>query len=163
MSVTLRLAAPDDAAFLAEMLVEAAFWRPGGRRGTVADVLSQPELAHYVAGWPMPGDLGVIAEDDHPVGAAWLRFLPETDPGYGFVDAAIPEVATGIDSAWRGRGVGTRLLRALIGNARERGLNGLSLSVESDNYACRLYERLGFRSIRQVGGSLTMLLDLVDR
>lgn len=57
MSVTLRLAAPDDAAFLAEMLVEAAFWRPGGRRGTAADVLSQPELAHYVGEWHRPRDV----------------------------------------------------------------------------------------------------------
>ena len=143
------------------MLVAAAFWRPEGPSGSVADVLSQPQLAHYIAGWPRPGDLGVIALDgQQPVGAAWVRLMPESDPGYGFVEASTPELSMGVRSAWRGRGVGTRLLDALIGAAGEQGPASVSLSVEPDNAARRLYERMGFRQIDEVGGSLTMLLRL---
>lgn len=143
------------------MLVAAAFWRPDGPSGSVAEVLSQPELAHYVVGWPRPGDLGVLALDgQQPVGAAWVRLLSESDPGYGFVDAATPELSMGVLQAWRGRGVGSRLLDALIVAAREQGLTSLSLSVERDNYARRLYERVGFRQVDEVGGALTMLLQL---
>ncbi len=143
------------------MLVAAAFWRPDGPSGSVAEVLSQPELAHYVVGWPRPGDLGVLALDgQQPVGAAWVRLLSESDPGYGFVDAATPELSMGVLQAWRGRGVGSRLLDALIVAAREHGLPSLSLSVERDNYARRLYERVGFRQVDEVGGALTMLLQL---
>lgn len=30
--------------------------------------------------------LGVVAyQDQQPVGAAWLRLLPDSDPGYGFM------------------------------------------------------------------------------
>lgn len=95
-----------------------------------------------------PGDLGVVAADTHQrVGAAWARLLSKADPGYGFVDDATPELAMGLRSAWRGRGIGHRLLDELIVAARQRGLPALSLSVERDNGARRLYERMGFPEI----------------
>lgn len=111
------------------MLVAAAFWRPDRPSGSVTDMLSQPQLAHYVAGWPRPGDLGVIAVDgQQPVGAAWVRLLPESDPGYGFVDATTQELSMGVTWAWRWRGIGSRLLGELIAAAREQGVASLSLS-----------------------------------
>jgi ribosomal protein S18 acetylase RimI-like enzyme len=160
--------------FLAEMLMAAAFWRADGPAGSLGEVMAQPELAHYVAGWPRPRDMGVVAEAGHPVaeaghpvaeaghpvGAAWLRFFPENDPGYGFVDAGTPEVSVGVAHQWRGLGVGTRLLSAILAQARGAGLTTLSLSVEPDNQALRLYGRLGFQKVGEVGGSLTMLLRL---
>lgn len=160
MSVAFRFANPGDATFLTEMLVEAAFWRPDGFRGDVDYVLGRPELAHYVTSWPRSGDLGVIAEATAPVGAAWLRFFSADDPGYGFVDADTPEIAMGVVTGWRGRGVGSALLEALLVAARDAGLARLSSSVEPDNTARRLYERLGFVRVRDVDGSLTMLLHL---
>lgn len=142
------------------MLVAAAFWRPDDGPGSIQNVLERPELAHYVLGWPRPGDLGVIAEDGHPIGAAWLRFLPEHDPGYGFVDAATPELSVGVVPARRGQGVGSSLLEALVASAREHGLIRVSLSVEPDNRAQHLYERFGFQQVSTIGGALTMLLRL---
>lgn len=98
--LAVRAAKASDADFLAEMLVVAAFWRPTGPSGSVAEVMEQPRLARYVAGWPRPGDLGVIAQHGRqPVGAAWLRLLPESEAGYGFVDAATPELSMGVASA----------------------------------------------------------------
>lgn len=163
MSLVRRPAEASDADFLLEMLVAAAFLRPDGPQGDIAEVLSQPQLAHYVAGWPRAGDLGVVALDNQlPVGAAWLRLLPGSDPGFGFVDAAPPppELSMGVLQGWRGKGVGSRLLDALIAAAREQGLRSLSLSVEQDNYARRLYERMGFRQVSEADGSQTMLLHL---
>jgi len=144
------------------MLATAAFWRQGARGG-VGEALSRPELAHYVDGWPRAGDRGVIAEDGGPVGAAWLRFLPASDPGFGFVAAAIPELSLAVEVPWRRRGVGTSLLSALLTEARDAGLAAVSLSVEPDNHARRLYARAGFHDVEQVGdpgGSITMLLHL---
>lgn len=86
--------------------------------------------------------------------------FPESDPGYGFVDSATPELSMGVLQAWRGRGVGSRLLDALIAAAREQGLASLSLSVEPDNYARRRYERVGFWQVDEASGSLSMLLRL---
>lgn len=159
--IFIRRAEASDADFLADMLVAAAFWRPDEPSGSVTEVLSQAQLAHYVVGWPRPGDLGVIAlAGQQPVGAAWVRLLPESDPGYGFVDAATPEMSMGVVRRWRGRGIGSRLLDALIASAREQGLASLSLSVEPDNHARILYERAGFRQVDEVSGSLTMFLRL---
>lgn len=142
------------------MLVAAAFWRLDGPLGDVQSVLARPELAHYVSGWPRPGDLGVVAEDGPPVGAAWLRLLPEHDRGYGFVDAETPELSIGVVPTHRGRGIGSLLLEALVVSARAQRHEALSLSVEPDNPARRLYERCGFQVVGAVDGSLTMLLFL---
>ena len=50
----------------------------------------------------------------------------------------------------RGRGIGTRLVEELMREAREAGAQ-LTLHVEPNNPACRLYERLGFRLIESRG------------
>jgi ribosomal protein S18 acetylase RimI-like enzyme len=52
--------------------------------------------------------------------------------------------------AERGRGLGTRLLQGLMAQARETGAQ-VTLHVEPNNPACRLYERLGFRLIESRG------------
>ena len=121
------------------MLVEAVNWPP--ERNLSPDrIFSALELAYYVTGWPRHGDLGVVAEgSERPVGAAWLRFFPVTDPGYGFVGADVPELSIGVAAPWRGRGVGRALLRALADQARSAGIGQISLSVGWRNYAHRLY------------------------
>jgi GNAT superfamily N-acetyltransferase len=156
--VKLRVASAEDAAFLQHMLAVAADWRQLRPR-PVADVLAEPALARYIAGWPRADDLGMIAVEDGPIGAAWWRLFTAEDPGYGFVDEATPEISIGVLPEARGRGVGGRLLRALIEQALARELPGLSLSVEPDNPAKRLYERLGFRPVATTG-AWTMLLPL---
>jgi len=90
---TLRPATAGDAAFLELMLVETVNWLPD-RHWSRDRVMADPNLAHYVEGWPRPTDLGVIAVDDtdQPVGAAWLRVFDATDPGYGFVGTDAPEL-----------------------------------------------------------------------
>lgn len=142
------------------MLVAAAFWRLDGPVGTSDVILHDPQLAHYVSGWPQPGDLGVVAEADRPVGAAWLRFFTADDPGYGFIDAATPEVSMGVLGPWWGGGVGRRLLGQLVLAARETGPPALSLSVETDNCARELCESSGFMSVTRASGSVTMRLPL---
>lgn len=128
-TITFRSAGPDDAPFLAEMLLEAVNWHPE-RRMSMTQVLATPALAHYVAGWPRPGDGGVIAvASQRPIGAAWWRFFPEDDPGYGFVSATVPELSIAVVAHWRGRGVGRALLREAIAAAADQ-CRQMSLSVE---------------------------------
>jgi ribosomal protein S18 acetylase RimI-like enzyme len=52
--------------------------------------------------------------------------------------------------AFRGRGIGTRLLRTLIDEAEESARK-LSIHVETNNFARRLYERLGFKAAAEHG------------
>ncbi len=130
------------------MLVEAANWSAEWRKKSRRRVLSAPATAHYIAGWPRDTDLGVIAEaDGAPAGAAWLRFLPAADPGYGFVAPDVPELTIAVAGDWRGQGVGRALLRALAGQARSAGIRQISLSVERKNFAQKLYLAEGYRVV----------------
>lgn len=156
--VVLRPAGAGDADFLADMLVEAVNWHPQ-RSFSRERVLADPASAHYVTGWPGPGDAGIVAEAaGEPVGAAWLRVLPVDDPGYGFVAPDVPELSMAVANGWRRRGIGRRLLRAAVAQARAAGRPGVSLSVERGNPARDLYRSEGFRTVRRDGDAETMLL-----
>lgn len=157
---SIRRATPDDGPFLQEMLAAAADWRPGAQVRPVTEIMGEPDLAHYITGWPAPGDVGFVVDDGHPLGAAWWRFFTSDDPGYGFVDETTPEVSIGVVVPERGRGLGAQLLEALIAEAHQQALSALSLSVEVDNPAARLYERVGFVVVGRVGGSATMRLSI---
>lgn len=141
------------------MLAVAADWQELTPR-PVCDVLAVAEFAHYIAGWPLPGDFGVVAEEDVPVAAAWWRYFSTSDPGYGFVDEETPEISIGVQAHARASGVGTLLLDALISAARDGSIQHLSLSVDGANPARRLYQRVGFRELAILGGSVTMVLTL---
>jgi GNAT superfamily N-acetyltransferase len=159
---TIRPATAGDAGFLGDMLVEAVNWSAEWRPKSRQHILSAAHTAHYVTGWPRDTDLGVIAEaDGQPVGAAWLRFLPQTDPGYGFVAPDVPELTIAVMAAHRGQGVGRALLRAVADQARARGIGRISLSVERKNHAQRLYLSEGYRIVDSSDAqSDTMLKEL---
>lgn len=150
VSWIIREAVAGDGEFLADMLVAAANWSPRWKPRSRRRVLSDPATAHYIAGWPRDSDLGVIAEAGtarpagRPVGAAWLRFFPASDPGYGFVAPDVPELTIGVAAPWRGRGAGRALLRAVADRARAAGIARISLSVERENFARALYLSEGF-------------------
>lgn len=148
--------------FLERMLAVAADWRPGTTPRLADQVLADPALTHYVAGWLRRGDLGVVAEDvgGEPLGAAWARRFAPDDAGYGFVDEDVPEVSVGVIPTARGLGIGRRLLVALADAARGLGTERLSLSVETENPALHLYRSLGWSVVAEAPGSATMVLDL---
>ncbi len=157
----IRPASPADLPFLEAMLVEAACWRPGTASAPARHVLAEPAVARYLEGWGRSGDTGLVAEaGGSAVGAAWFRVFEADDAGYGFVAADVPELTIAVTAGARGQGVGTFLLDALVAEARAGGFRALSLSVEEDNPALRLYEHAGFVRAGRVGGAWTMLLEL---
>lgn len=157
-----RPAIESDHAFLRTMLTAAFNWRDDPEFDDA--LLATPEAAHYVDGWQRDADFGVIAErDGEPAGATWARQLTAADPGYGYVADTIPELTLAVAPAHRGRRIGSHLLEALVVHATERGLTGLSLSVEDGNHARELYRRVGFTVVGREGGSDTMLLRLPSR
>jgi len=156
----IRSAKPTDMLVLRDMSFYAARWRPGQEVEDKDLVLRDDHVARYFEGWRRDGDLGVVAEiDGRPVGAAWLRLHPRHRPGYGFVDERTPELSIAVLPPRRGVGVGSALLRTVLDAARRAGHEAVSLSVEADNPALRLYERVGFRRSGRVGGSWTMLMN----
>lgn len=144
-SYRIRSAAQADGAFLADMVVEAANWRAGGAQPR-HEILASAEHGRYIAGWMRPGDNGLVAvgPQDEPIGAAWFRMLPRTEPGFGYIATGVPELIIGVRPIWRAHGVGRALLRRLMDEARACGYARLSLSVERGNYAVTLYRSEGF-------------------
>ncbi len=158
---TIRPAEVTDLAVLREMSFYAARWRPGQENDDREPVLSDDHIARYIDGWGRPGDMAfVAAEDGQPIGAAWLRLLTRERPGYGFIESTIPELSIAVVPARRGSGIGLALLTAILAAAREAGHPAVSLSVEVDNPAQRLYERVGFKRVGHDGGSWIMRIDL---
>ena len=157
--MNIRAANENDLAFLQQMLFEAFFWRPDQDRPDYQEFHQAPAFRVVLSEWGRPGDRAVIAEEgETPVGAAWYRFWTEEDHSYGFVDAKTPELGIGVPADYRSKGVGRALLRALIEAARDEEVGALSLSVEPENFARRLYESEGFVKVGGSGTSWTMVL-----
>lgn len=142
---TVRAAEQADGAFLGDMVVEAANWRQGGALPR-HQVLTSADYSRYVAGWMRPGDTGFVALDTHgePIGAAWYRMFPRTDPGFGWIGTGVPELIIGVRPIWRAHGVGRALLQRLCDQAKAEGFARVSLSVERGNFASTLYRSEGF-------------------
>lgn len=130
---------------------------------SVANVRSHPDLLRYVKDWGRAGDLGFMAIDKKPLGAAWLRLFPSDNRGFGYLGEDIPELAIAVLPDDRNRGIGTKLLMQIIAVAGEI-FPAISLSVRSQSRAISLYERVGFVKVdgseivnRTGGGSLNMI------
>jgi ribosomal protein S18 acetylase RimI-like enzyme len=142
----IRSATVNDVPFMWDMLWEAAAISDEMKALGKATALRRPEVAKYLADWGRPGDAGCLYLNDRnePVGSAWYRIFPRENPGYGFVDDGIPELTIGVLENARGEGAGSAMLEHLLDVARKKGYVAVSLSVDRDNPARRLYERYGF-------------------
>jgi len=156
----LRPATAADLPFLIEMLLEACNW-DGTPWYDEAKARADDHAWRYLDGWSRDSDFGVIAElDGSPAGATWARLLTAERPGYGYVADDVPELTLGVAAGFRRRGVARAVLTELITQARAASYRQLSLSVDPDNPARKLYESLGFHKVGVVGTSDTMVLSL---
>ena len=155
------MAGPRYVRFLEEMLVEAAY-PPELSRPSVEEMLASPRVAKYIAGWGRDGDAAVVAVDERGsrVDAAWYRLFSSNEPGFGFIDSSTPEISIAVLPDHRGKGIGSKLLAALIDRARHEGFPALSLSVNPRNPATFLYRRFGFTLVRSSDEHWTMRLNL---
>jgi ribosomal protein S18 acetylase RimI-like enzyme len=157
--VVIRDLRESEIAFLREMLFTALAWRPDVELPPLDWVLAHPQVEPFHRDWGRPGDVGLVAEDDgRLVGLVWYRLFTDDDHGEGYVDEQTPELAIGEGS--RGHGVGRRLMREAHERARVDGIERISLSVDSDNPARRLYESLGYAEYAPNDEKGRMILEL---
>jgi GNAT superfamily N-acetyltransferase len=159
--IEIRELTPSDQPFLREMLYTALFWRGGWRRLPRRLTLRLRPVAMYHRGWGRAGDTGFVAElDGSPVGAVWYRFFSPEEHGDGYVDPETPELAIAVVANQRGRGLGRRLMETIHERARRDSVRRISLSVNADNPAKRLYAALGYREYVPADGKGRMVLEL---
>ncbi|HVZ52489.1 MAG TPA: GNAT family N-acetyltransferase [Pseudolabrys sp.] len=116
-------------------LAVLAAW-PEAVRAPFLDQQFHFQTAHYARVYPQAERLILLAGED-AIGRLILDCAAER---WCLVDIALLP-------AWRGRGIGEALLRAIQTQAVQAGAGAVELMVESINPARRLYERLGFAAV----------------
>jgi ribosomal protein S18 acetylase RimI-like enzyme len=142
---SLRPVSDTDRAFLVEVyastredeLTQVA-WDDGTKRAFVEQQFGAQD-AHYRANYP-GATLDVIEVDGVAAGRLYVH--------RGESDIRIMDIA--LAPAFRGRGIGTSLLRELMEEA-DSSARKLSIHVEMNNPARSLYDRLGFKPAGEHG------------
>ena len=119
---------------------------------------------------PMPGEEpGVYGEvyvncdralaavaDGKIVGAVWVRIMDD----YGHIDDETPSFAIALYKEYRGKGIGTELMRRMLELLKAQGYKRASLAVQKANYAVRMYAAVGFRTVDENAEEYIMVRDL---
>ena len=142
--VMIRKLSAEEHALLKDFLYEAIFI-PEGVAAPPRDIVERPELRIYYDDFGTgPADHCLVAEaDGRVVGAVWTRIMHD----YGYVDDETPSFAISLLPEYRGRGIGTRLMRAMLSLLKEHSFRQASLAVQKANYAVRMYKHVGFETI----------------
>ena len=141
-----------------ERFLYDALYVPEGALPFDYDIIYKPELQVYIAefGKEISDVCLVCALDDKLVGAVWGRIMDD----YGHIDDDTPSLCISIKDGYRGKGIGTNLLKGIEKVYRDLGYKRLSLSCQKANRAVNLYKRLGYRVFEDKGDEYIMVLDL---
>lgn len=142
---------------LSEFLYEAIYI-PSGTVPPSKSVIHCPELQIYITDFgESQHDQAVVAEvEGKIIGVAWARIMND----YGHIDDKIPSIAMSILKPYRGYGIGKSLLVHLILLEKGLGYEKLSLSVQKENFAVKMYEKAGFTIIKENDKEYIMSIDL---
>lgn len=144
--VTIREIKHSEIPLLTDFLYEAIYQPPNAGK-VPRTVLQEPMIWAYVDRFgTLPDDLCHVAVvDGLIVGAVWSRL----GCSYGKVDDFTPELAISLYPGYRRRGMGSMLLSCHLAQLNERGYKQISLSVDKENYAVRVYRKHGFETISE--------------
>lgn len=150
---------PNESGVLRDFLYEAIFL-PEGTEPPERSIVELPELRIYYEGFGEGrADFCMVAEDDgRIVGAVWTRLMKD----YGYVDDETPSFAISLYREYRGKGIGTKLMLAMLEKLQENGFKRASLAVQKANYAVRMYEKVGFRTVSENEEEYIMVCDLTE-
>ena len=134
----------NETGLLKDFLYEAIFL-PEGIEPPERTIVERPELRVYTDDFgSRRGDNCLAAEiDGRVVGAVWTRIMDD----YGHIDDETPSFAISLYKPYRGKGIGTSLMREMLALLKSQGYRQASLAVQKANYAVKLYEKTGFRTV----------------
>ena len=143
MDITIRHIREDESPLLEDFLYEAIYIPEGFEDEIPRSVIyDDPKCRCAFEGFgELPDDRALVAEvDGQVVGACWVRTTDE----YGHIDDATPSFSISLYKPYRGLGIGGAMMRQMLDELCEAGYERASLSVQKENPALHLYERLGF-------------------
>ena len=131
-------------ALLKDFLYEAIFI-PKGAEPPERDIIEKPELRVYTDDFgTRKGDNCLVADfGGKVVGAVWTRIMDD----YGHVDDETPSFAISLFKEYRGQGIGSQLMVRMLELLKWQGYEKASLAVQKANYAVRMYENVGFKTV----------------
>lgn len=159
MDCIIREMQKDEYCLLSDFLYEAIFV-PKGVEPPPKSIITCPELQVYIADFGNSiHDKALVAEvDGNIVGAIWARIMND----YGHLDENTPSLAMSVIKSYRGMGIGTSLLTQMLSAEKVDGYAKLSLSVQKDNYAVRMYKKAGFDTVDENNEEYIMVIDLSE-
>lgn len=154
MDFRIRMMKSSEYPLLTEFLYLAIFI-PDGEQPPSVSIIDLPELQVYVEDFgKKKDDICFLAEaDGEVIGAVWAREMAD----YGHIEDGVPSCAISLHKEFRGRGIGTALMKKLLLELAERGYEKTSLSVQKMNPAVRLYYRVGYRVVSETEQEYLML------
>ena len=153
----IRILGAEETDLLKDFLYEAIFI-PEGVEPPDRSIIEQPELSLYYDGFGTgPADHCLVAEvDGKVVGAVWTRIMND----YGHIDDETPSFAISLYKEYRGQGIGTAMMRKMLELLKSQGWKKASLAVQKENYAVRMYEAVGFRTVYENDEEYIMVCEL---
>ena len=132
-----------------------AIYVPQGAQKPHKSIVELPELKIYYENFGTKADdICLVAETGGKlVGAVWTRIIDD----YAHIDENTPSLAIAVEEEYRSKGIGARLLREILRKLNETGFSAVSLSVQKENFAVKLYEKAGFKVVKQNGGELVIV------
>ncbi len=157
MEYFIREIKKDEYCLLNDFLYEAIFI-PDGISAPPKDIIQKPELQVYVSEFgKRSGDYALVAEsEDKVIGAVWVRIMND----YGHIDDETPSFAISLYKEYRNLGIGTALMRAMLEKLRNEGYKQASLAVQKENYAVKMYIKVGFEIVDRNNEEYIMLCRL---
>lgn len=152
---------PNEVTVLEDMLYESIY-QPDENNLIPRSVLKIPEVEAYIKEFgSRKDDYCLIAElDNKIIGAVWVRIISGSIKGYGYIDDNTPEFAISLFKEYRNRGIGSQLMSSMIRYLQNNGYKQASLDVKKENYAVKLYRKMGFEIIGEDDQDYLMLLKL---
>ncbi len=157
---TIREILPQEHYLLSDFLYEAIFQRDETDL-LPREVIKQPELSIIIADFGKPDDHCLVAEcDGKVIGAVWTRILCGEVKGFGNIDDTTPEFAISLYKDYRGHGIGTAMMKAMLKLLKDKGYKQTSLAVQKDNYALKMYQAVGFTIVGETKEEFLMVCNL---
>jgi len=128
-------------------------------------VINIPKVRVYINDFGQKKDDYCLVADlnGQIIGAVWVRILADEIKGYGNVDDKTPEFAISLFKEYRKLGTGTLLMKKMISYLKGKDYKQTSLSVQKENYAAKMYKKLGFEIIGENDKDYLMLLKLRNK
>lgn len=156
----IRLLDKTESPVLEEFIYQAIFQRPG-EPPLPHSIIKDPTIAVFIDHFGKPDDHCLVAEmDGKIVGAVWTRILNGEVKGFGNIDDNTPEFAISLLPEYRGMGIGTELMQRMLKLLKEKGYAQTSLAVQKDNYAAKMYQKVGFEIINTTDEEYIMVAKL---